>query len=69
LEPQLERIFHALGYSEATQGYTAFSSWISAQLKPELSLLQEFHALLVAHGKTNYSKKPYPMLDPVLRSR
>ena len=63
------RIFFALGYKEATQGYTAFSNWISAQLKPEINLLQEFHALMVAHGKTNYSKKPYPMLDPVLRSR
>jgi len=69
IDAYTRRIFQSLGHPDTTASYDRFAQSITAQFPAETQTYQEFHALLVAHGKTFYSKKPYPTLDPVLRSR
>jgi len=62
------RIMVALGLIPEGIGYEPLREWFESALKPELALYQEYHALLVQHGKHGYRKKPYRRPDPVLES-
>lgn len=56
LEPEAERL-----------GYGALAARIAAQLPPSSDLLNEFHALLVAHGKSLCRREPGCARCPLAR--
>jgi endonuclease III related protein len=60
------RIFSTLGWIEEGMGYHKLKNRIETELEQDLVLYQEFHALLVQHGKLYYSRKPYGSGDPLL---
>jgi endonuclease-3 related protein len=53
------RIFSHLGYFKENADYDEIKAFFEKQLKPDVALYQEFHALLVEHAKRYYSTKPY----------
>jgi len=53
------RIFIKFGIIQASASYQTIQNKCESSLPDELPLFQEFHALLVRHGKRYYSKKPY----------
>lgn len=63
------RIGAALRWFGARAPYRAIQRFFSARLPKRVALFNEYHALLVAHGKRFYSKKPYPRRDPLLLAR
>lgn len=46
--------------------YNNVKKLFEASLPDDYKLYQEYHALLVEHGKLYYSKKPYGVKDPTL---
>ncbi len=60
------RIFRRLGYN-VPNGYDRFREMVERALPEETSLFNEYHALLVAHGKTHCKAAPIcegcPLLD------
>ena len=61
-----KRIFTALGIIQQNAGYQHIKSECESSLPDDLPLFQEFHALLVRHGKTYYSQKPWGKGDFLL---
>ncbi|MBT6614090.1 MAG: endonuclease III domain-containing protein [Deltaproteobacteria bacterium] len=63
------RIFSGLGMVSETVSYNSLKMLFESSLKKDLVVFQEYHALLVYHGKRYYSKKPYGNGDVILRSQ
>ncbi len=53
------RFLEALGLINADAPLEQVRDWCAQQLPPSVSVYQEFHALMVEHGKRCYSRKPY----------
>lgn len=66
IDTYTRRILGNLGLCDPKVPYHKLQALFHKQLEPDVNLFQEYHALLVAHAKTFYRKKPYPSLDPVL---
>lgn len=60
------RIFTHLGMIDSKTSYHKLKAMVESELEQDLALYQEYHALLVRHGKLNYSRKPYGSGDPLL---
>lgn len=61
------RIFSHLGIVPETIKYDSLQVLFEASLPPDHALFQEYHALLVQHGKQHYSRKPHGKGDAILR--
>ncbi len=61
-----QRILIHLGVISNGQSYTDTQQLFESSLEPDLRIFQEYHALLVAHGKIHYSRKPYGINDTLL---
>ncbi len=53
------RIFSHLGLVSEDITYHALKEFCQPQLPPAVEVYQEFHALLVAHAKNHYRRRPY----------
>lgn len=51
---------------ESSWSYERVKDLFESNISPDLAVYQEYHALLVQHGKTYYSKKPYGVEDHIL---
>ncbi len=63
------RILSHLGIVSETAGYNSIKKLFESSLKKDPIVFQEYHALLVNHGKRYYSRKPYGNGDRILRSQ
>ena len=61
-----QRILGKLGIIENNTPYDMVKSIFETSIKQDLIIYQEYHALLVIHGKNYYSRKPYGTNDPVI---
>ena len=60
------RVLWQLKLIDTGMHYGKIKHLIESAIDPNLILYQEYHALLVTHGKRYYSKKPYGNSDPIL---
>lgn len=60
------RILGRFGFVEETASYAEVQALFHRALPPEPPLFNEYHALIVEHGKRFYTKKPYGAADPLL---
>lgn len=63
------RFFSALGIVSESVRYETLQQLFADSLEHDLPVYQEYHALLVQHGKAHYSRKPYGSSDSLLRPR
>ena len=61
------RIFANLGFVDEKAGYDEIKSFFESNLKPDLAVYQEYHALIVEHAKRYYSKKGQYRLCPLYK--
>jgi len=54
-----KRIVSSLGLISAKDSYDEIKAFFEKNLKPDIKIYQEYHALIVEHAKHHYSKKPY----------
>jgi endonuclease III related protein len=52
------RMFSRLGISKGTEDYETMRSLFERQLKPEVQLFNDYHALIVVHAKDVCKKRP-----------
>ncbi len=62
-----KRFLRHLGWISPQATYAQVQSLFQQALPLDLPCYQEYHALLVEHGKGYYSKKPYGLGDPFLK--
>jgi endonuclease-3 related protein len=67
IDTYTKRILIKLDLVDDNVGYEALKALFESSLKKDLKLYQEYHALLVHHGKLHYSKKPYGISDRLLK--
>ncbi len=60
------RIMAGLGIVEETVDYETLKDLFESVLESDVALFQEYHALLVQHGKRYYSRKPHGKGDVIL---
>ncbi|MCK9150804.1 endonuclease III domain-containing protein [Methanobacterium alcaliphilum] len=58
-----KRIFHYLGLIESNAKYGDVKELFESNLPFDISIFQEYHALIVEHAKRHYQKKPYGVND------
>lgn len=58
IDAYTERIFSRLGISPQEETYAGWQSWLTKNLPRNISLFNEYHALLVCHGKSTCRKAP-----------
>jgi endonuclease III related protein len=58
IDAYTKRIFDCLGLKPATNTYSAYQALFMENLPTDIKLYNEYHALLVAHGKNVCRKKP-----------
>ncbi len=63
------RILGYLNIISNQTGYEEVQKIFEDSIPQELSLYQEYHALLVEHGKRFFSKKQYGQNDPILNNQ
>ena len=61
------RMFSKLGLIKADWDYGQVKKLFESSLPSDKKLYQEYHALIVRHGKKYYRKKPYGENDPLLK--
>ncbi|MBT3982739.1 MAG: endonuclease III domain-containing protein [Bacteriovoracaceae bacterium] len=61
-----QRIFSHLGFVQGSFNYSRLQSYFMDQLGSDVELFQEYHALIVAHAKSFYARKPYGASCPLL---
>lgn len=66
IDAYTRRILFKLGLAALNARYELLQSLFESTLDQRLDLYQEYHALLVCHGKLHYSRKPYGISDHVL---
>jgi len=59
------RFLAGLGWLAPQAGYAQVQELFHQGLTPNLNQYQEYHALLVEHGKRHYSKTPHGQNDPL----
>ncbi|MCG8336108.1 MAG: endonuclease III domain-containing protein [Proteobacteria bacterium] len=60
------RICMQLGIIDKKMSYDELKYLFESSLEKKKELFQEYHALLVCHGKMYYSRKPYGVSDPLI---
>ena len=65
IDAYTRRIFSNLGLIEKNAEYDKIKSLFENNLKPNLIVYQEYHALIVEHAKRHYSKKTEHILCPL----
>ena len=60
-----KRIFIHLGLIDEKAKYGEIKALLENNIKPDLVIYQEYHALIVEHAKKYYSKKPYGVGCPL----
>ncbi|MGB9979660.1 endonuclease III domain-containing protein [Methanobacterium sp.] len=60
-----KRIFSHLGIVSENIKYMELKELFESNLPEDVTIYQEYHALIVEHAKRYYSKKPYGMDDPL----
>ncbi len=63
-----KRICEAMKLIEKNMKYDELKNLFEDSLDKDWVLFQEYHALLVRHGKMYYSRRPYGVNDPLLNS-
>lgn len=61
-----KRIFSYLGIIDEKDNYNKVKKYIQSNFNGDIKDYQEFHALIVEHGKRYYTKKPYGLNDKIL---
>jgi len=61
-----KRIFSYLGYIKEKDSYMSVKDFFETNFVGDVNMFQEFHALIIEHGKRYYSKKPYGINDKIL---
>ena len=64
IDAYTKRILEKHGLLLANASYDEAQTLFHKQLEPDTKLFQEYHALLVAHAKRYYQKRPYGQDDP-----
>ena len=62
-----KRMLSKLGLVKPGWSYGQIKCFFEKNLPSDKTLYQEYHALIVRHGKKYYSKKPYGKNDPLLK--
>lgn len=60
-----KRIFSHLGIVEENIKYMELKKFFESSLPEEVSIYNEYHALIIEHAKRYYNKKPYGVNDPL----
>ncbi len=60
------RIFIHQGLIDDKDNYNKIKNLFESNLSPDITVYNEYHALIVEHGKRFYSKKPYGINDPLI---
>lgn len=68
IDAYTRRLFARLGWIEGREDYEVLRAWVEASLGPDPGLYNEYHALLVAHGKDVCRPRPR-CAECVLRAR
>ena len=58
MDAYARRIFSRLGFSRLDAAHGAIQQWVAAELGEDSDLYNEYHALIVALGKTTCRKRP-----------
>ena len=61
------RIFAQLGFFTSAEKYGAIKAMFEEAIVKDVSVYQEYHALIVEHAKRHYNKKPYGQQDPLVK--
>ena len=61
-----KRIFSNIGLIDYNDNYIKIKNLFETQLPHDLTIYNEYHALIVNHAKKYYSRKPYGVDDPLL---
>ncbi|MCL2156943.1 MAG: endonuclease III domain-containing protein [Methanobrevibacter sp.] len=61
-----KRIFSYLGYINEKDNYMTIKQFFQNNFSGDVSMFQEYHALIVEHAKRYYTKKPYGLNDKTL---
>ena len=61
-----KRIFTYLGYINQKDNYMSIKKFFETNFSGDVAMFQEYHALIVEHGKRYYTKKPYGLNDEIL---
>ena len=67
IDAYTKRIFSHLGLVNENIKYIELKNLFESSLPKDVTLYQEYHALIVEHAKRYYSKKPYGVDDPLKR--
>ena len=60
------RIFIHQDLIDYKDNYNNIKNLFESHLSPDMVVYNEYHALIVEHGKSYYSKKPYGINDPLI---
>ncbi len=69
IDAYARRIFSRLGFAPATDGYDAWQQRFMQHLPPDAPLFNEYHALIVRHGKDTCRVRPLCAACPLLDGR
>lgn len=58
IDAYTRRIFHRLGLIEGNEDYETLRCFFETALDPDVKMFNEYHALIVAHGKDICRKRP-----------
>lgn len=61
-----KRFMESLQLMPKKEDYHSIQALFETSIPRDLKIYQEYHALIVEHGKRFYSKKPYGVDDPIL---
>jgi len=61
-----KRIFVYQGLIDYNDNYNNIKNLFESHLSRDMIVYNEYHALIVEHGKRYYSKKPYGINDPLI---
>lgn len=66
IDAYTKRIFSHLGFIKPDEKYMDIKKLFEKNVKRDVHIYQEYHALIVEHAKRYYSKKPYWANDPLV---
>jgi len=65
IDTYTKRIFSHLGVVDGKISYMSLKKLFQDNLRPDIPVYQEYHALIVEHAKRYYQKKPYGIECPL----
>jgi endonuclease III related protein len=66
IDTYTKRIFSHIGLIDYNDNYMKIKNLFEKHLSKDLIVYNEYHALIVAHAKKYYSRKPFGVDDPIL---